>query len=142
MGYELHITRRANWFDEGDDISLAEWLAVVQADPEMRLDGQAEATLASGETLIVEEPGIAVWTAYSRNGEGGGLAWFYWFEGEILFKRPDREIIGKMVQLAERLGAKVQGDEGELYLDASGDPEPMDEPAPAERSRKPWWKFW
>ncbi|MFI7503948.1 hypothetical protein ACIBVL_36815 [Streptomyces sp. NPDC049687] len=34
MGYDVHITRRENWWDEeGQDISTAEWEAVVAADP-------------------------------------------------------------------------------------------------------------
>ncbi|WP_042409939.1 hypothetical protein [Streptacidiphilus carbonis] len=34
MGYDVHITRRENWWDEeGQDISVAEWEAVVAADP-------------------------------------------------------------------------------------------------------------
>ncbi|MEV0749845.1 hypothetical protein AB0I75_32355 [Streptomyces sp. NPDC050273] len=33
MGYDVHITRRQNWWDEeGQDISAAEWEAVVAAD--------------------------------------------------------------------------------------------------------------
>ncbi|MFC5666332.1 hypothetical protein ACFP3U_25610 [Kitasatospora misakiensis] len=34
MGYDVHITRRENWWDEeGQDISAAEWDAVIAADP-------------------------------------------------------------------------------------------------------------
>ncbi|MFB7260449.1 hypothetical protein [Streptomyces nojiriensis] len=34
MGYDVHITRRENWWDEeGQDISTAEWEAAVAADP-------------------------------------------------------------------------------------------------------------
>jgi hypothetical protein len=46
MGYDVHITRRPEWFeDEGPEITLDEWLAVIRDDPEMRLDGYAEAQL-------------------------------------------------------------------------------------------------
>jgi hypothetical protein len=50
-----------------------------------------------------------------------------------------------MVAIAERLGAKVQGDDGESY-DGS---EPLDDddntaaeqlPASAPASRRPWWR--
>ena len=38
MGYDLHITRKADWCDEGNDISLEEWYAVVAAaDPKCAL---------------------------------------------------------------------------------------------------------
>ncbi|MFE6049245.1 hypothetical protein ACFQ6N_00635 [Kitasatospora sp. NPDC056446] len=34
MGYDVHITRRENWWDEeGQDVSAAEWEAVIAADP-------------------------------------------------------------------------------------------------------------
>jgi hypothetical protein len=36
MGYDVHITRRENWWDEeGQDISTAEWEAVVAASPSL-----------------------------------------------------------------------------------------------------------
>ena len=44
MGYEIHITRKTEWFDEdGPEISLEDWKAYIASDPEMRLDGYAEA---------------------------------------------------------------------------------------------------
>jgi hypothetical protein len=40
MGCEVRITRKQRWSDEeGPEIPLAEWISVVAADPEMRLDG-------------------------------------------------------------------------------------------------------
>lgn len=32
MGYELHITRRKQWFDDGDDIAKEEFVAYVRSD--------------------------------------------------------------------------------------------------------------
>ena len=116
MGYELHITRAAHWTEnETAPISLKEWGDYVAADPEMRMDNFAEATMAQGDTIRIEEEGIAVWTAYSGHGIGGNMAWFRHWRGEITVKNPDREIIDKMKQIAEVLGARVMGDEGELY---------------------------
>jgi hypothetical protein len=40
---------------------------------------------------------------------------FYWNDGQISLKNPSPAQIAKMVRLAERLGAHVQGDNGELY---------------------------
>lgn len=39
MGYDLHITRKSDWPLRGNDISAEEWRAVVEGDPELRLDG-------------------------------------------------------------------------------------------------------
>jgi hypothetical protein len=117
MGYDVHITRAESWRDSEDQsISLDEWLAYIEQDTEMRLDGFAEAQIKeTGEILRVESEGLAVWTDYSSHGEGGNMAWFDHRCGEIIVKNPDREILDKMAQIARALGARVQGDEGENY---------------------------
>ena len=34
MGYEIHITRKTEWFDEyGPEISLEDWKAYIASDP-------------------------------------------------------------------------------------------------------------
>ncbi|MBB1631037.1 hypothetical protein [Cupriavidus sp. UME77] len=120
MGYDVYITRKSNWFDErGSDIDIEEWKGLVQADPDMRLDGNASVALKDGSTLRVESDGLAVWSAYSGNGNGGNMAWLDFQQGNVVVKNPDGEILGKMWQLAQRLNAKVQGDDCELY-DADG----------------------
>jgi hypothetical protein len=45
----------------------------------------------------------------------GPRAWFDWFEGNVFTTDPDRVTLEKMIRLAERLDAKVQGDDGEPY---------------------------
>jgi len=116
LGYEVHITRGEDWAESGTaPITLADWVAYVKADPEMRLDDFAEATTPSGETIRIDSPGIAVWVGYSAHDEGGNMAWFSWFRDHVSVKNPDEEILGKMCRIAKALNAKVQGDEGELY---------------------------
>ena len=116
MGYDLHITRKEDrWEPDGPEISMAEWLPLVAADPEMRLDGYAEARLDNGHVFRTEKEGLSVWTAYSEHGRGGGMAWFAYGRGEIRVKNPDDEIIRKMWLVAQSLSAKVQGDDGETY---------------------------
>jgi len=121
MGYDLHITRKQNWFDEGgEDISLVEWTALVKSDPSMRLDGFAETQVGGGKTLRMNNEGLSVWTGWSQHVEGNS-AWFNPGGGNVVVKNPDPEIRKKMWQLAQMLSAKVQGDEGELY-GADGNP--------------------
>jgi hypothetical protein len=117
MGYEVHITRaEEHWLDsEAQPISIAEWLAYVAQDPEMRLEGSAQTSLPDGQTLRIEEDGLATWTAYSRHDEDGNMAWFNWTEGRVVVKSPDAEIVAKMMQMARTLGARTQGDDGEYY---------------------------
>ena len=40
---------------------------------------------------------------------------FYWADGNVVCKNPDAAMIERMVEMARRLGARVQGDDGELY---------------------------
>jgi hypothetical protein len=138
MGYDVHITRRHNWFDpKGPEISPAEWLDFVAADPEMRLDGYAETRMQDGSVFRTEREGLSVWTAYSGHDESGNKAWFLYQNGYVTVKNPDDEILRKMWSIAQDLSAKVQGDEGEVY-DSSATPTRPEERLP-ERT---WWRFW
>jgi hypothetical protein len=142
MGYELHVTRRSDWTDDdGDAISQDEWLAYVESDPTMRLDGYAEAETTDGRVLRVESPGLAVWTAYSGHGVDGGMAWFdLSFHGNVIVKNPDAEIIGKMLEVAGALAAGVQGDDGEWYTEDNIEELMASPPEHRRRRDIPWWR--
>jgi hypothetical protein len=115
MGYDVHITRAEHWTEsKNEPFSLEEWLAYIRHDPEMRLDGYAEAEVRGG-VLGIESDGLAVWTAYSGNGIGGNMAWFDHRSGRIVVKNSDEEILAKMRQIARHFNAHVIGDEGEFY---------------------------
>jgi hypothetical protein len=43
------------------------------------------------------------------------MAWIWHSQGNVVAKNPDDEILRKMLELAARLSAQVQGDKGELY---------------------------
>jgi hypothetical protein len=149
MGYDLHITRQENYYDDNDayKIQLDEWKELVANDPDMQLDGFADAPLKNSGTLRLESEGLAVWTKYSGDGMSGNHAWFLYDEGNIVVKNPDEEIIGKMLEIAERLNAKVQGDDDEVYKRAEdnrivyrrAEETYLDEP---RRRNRPWWKLW
>lgn len=142
MGYDIHITRKEDWSDEeGIEISLDEWKQYIDADPEMRLDGFAEAELPDGGALRVEDEGIAVWTKWSQHEIDGGMAWFNYFEDHISVKNPDEEIFKKMYQIAQALNAEVQGDDGEIY-DANGKATYQDQEHNSDSVEKKWWQFW
>ncbi|WP_207000839.1 hypothetical protein [Trinickia mobilis] len=115
MGYDIHITRKENWFDDEPQINLEEWKALVASDTEMRLDGYAEAKVGSGAILRVEREGLSVWKAYSGHGANGNMAWFSFRGGDIVVKNPDAEILAKMWKIAQKLSARVQGDDCERY---------------------------
>ena len=133
MGYDVHITRRQNWFDkEGPDISLAEWLAIIATDPEMR----------DGSVLRTDDEGIAAWITYSQHGVGGNMGWFYYWRGQVVVKNPDEEMRRKLWQLAQRLGAQVQGDEGEIYGTDGTVQRYSSTQDDKGKKAKPWWKLW
>jgi hypothetical protein len=148
MGYDLHITRKANWFDASPSIALDEWLEYVASDPEIQHDGFAETPAADGDVLRVEQAGICVWKGYSRGENRENAAWFWWSGGNIVVKNPDQEIRGKMWLIAQSLEAKVQGEEGEYYNhDGEMIVTPTDVVLASERPvspdpKRPWWKFW
>ncbi len=102
MGYDLHITRAVEWFDPaGPHISVVEWHAFVAADPELVLDPTGG-------------PNFVIWRESSTRRE----EWLDWSEpGCIFTKNPNRALVAKMLDIAARLGARVQGDEGEVYTD-------------------------
>jgi hypothetical protein len=102
VGYDLHITRKANLSDEdGLSIGEAEWRHVIENDPDLSLDQETECTMTNGAYVF------AAW-----KGQAGLLGWY---NGEVSATYPDAPLIQKMVQIAESLGAIVQGDDGEVY---------------------------
>jgi hypothetical protein len=103
MGYDLHITRAEEWADnDRDQITVDEWLKVVEDDPELRLAGY-------------NGPYFALWRGRSEYPD----PWLDWYHGNVYSKSPDKAIVQKMLQIAEQLGARVQGDDGEFYEDIS-----------------------
>jgi hypothetical protein len=98
VGYELHITRRNHWSDEGCDITRDEWLTLVANDPELTIHP-------------VLGDGYAIWNGPSEFED----PWLRWRRGNINTTRPDDALYAKMLDLAAKLGARVQGDEGEFY---------------------------
>jgi hypothetical protein len=106
MGYDIHITRKELWSDEdGPTISEDEWRKFIETDPDLELDSEASNTRDQ-----------MFFATYRRD-----QTVFGWMDGDIFTKNPERDVIQKAVQIAERLGAKVQGDDGEVY-GPSGEP--------------------
>ena len=107
--YSLHIHRRNDWSDRGQDITLAEWQSLCEADPGLDLTGVAVArNPRTGEEIAIRSEGMARW-------DGPITAWFNLDRGRITVNGTDEAIIAKAREIAERLGARVQGDEGEFY---------------------------
>jgi len=99
MGYDVHITRANNWAaNSGSQIDATEWMNVLQQDPDLATDPE------NGEFAA----------KYLKESEG----WLDWFDGNIFTTNPTRPTVAKMLEIAQRLQAHVQGDEGEVYESA------------------------
>ena len=103
MGYDAYITRAPHWIDsEGYEIERNEWLDLIESDGELHLApeyGQCFAVFGDAAT--------------------SSQRWLDWAQGNVFTKNPDETTLRKMLDLAERLNAKVQGDEGETYIGVS-----------------------
>ena len=123
MGYDLHITRREHWFDDGSDITADEWLAYVRSDSELR-------------PFSTNGPHFVIWSGTSTIEE----PWLDWSDGCIYSKYPDRALVTKMLAIARHFRATVQGDDGETYTDASEIPESSSTPSPTPTPKR--WPLW
>ena len=151
MGYDVNLTRAHHWADNtGHEIRPDEWRSVVDADPELEMRGVAE-----NAGLKYENPLLAVWTGHPDHDD----VWVDYSNGNLVVKNPDLHVLRKLCALAAELGARLQGDEGEIYeadgriimdndhVSGSGEAR-WDEPiveAPvviqrSEAARTPWWK--
>lgn len=99
MGYDHHITRADDWaHNAGREIRASEWRAVVREDPE-----------------LVEDPNLGAHAVIWRREKGGDQGWFDWADGNVYTTDASPDALRKMVELAARLEARVQGDDGEFY---------------------------
>jgi hypothetical protein len=96
MGYEIHITRRSDWSDgSGPAITGQEWSRVAGADPSQR-----------------HAPDSSEGSYEYAEGQG----WFELADGCVISKSPSEATLAKAHELAAKLRAKVQGDDGEVHL--------------------------
>jgi hypothetical protein len=119
MGYNLHITRAKEHWQEEKPITLDEWETLVVLRDDLRRDESREPS--RGTTFYI-------WSGLSEHQE----PWLCWMDGRIDTKNPDRPIVEMMLQTAEQLNANVLGDDGEQYrweeLDQHFSPEQWERP--------------
>lgn len=99
MGYDLHITRAEDWANKDENpISAQEWLELIKDDPELIPSPK------NGEYFVI-------WRGTVQYPE----TWFDWQDGDIYTKNPDKATLWKLFQMAQRLRAQLQGDDGEVW---------------------------
>lgn len=77
---------------------------MIEEDPELRLDTDTTGAMLDGEVVF------AAW--------GEEAATLSYYNGVIEAKNPSEPLVRKMVGIAQRLDAFVQGDDGERYPEA------------------------
>lgn len=119
MAYELHIERSSQEGEE-EPIPLAEWKAAVSAIDGVRLfDGSThEFVVPMGPNLRIKANEGDAEVFFPAENEW--MFVFRWYEGTVSFNarmalEPATPAWAAAAALASRLGAKIQGDEGEIY---------------------------
>jgi hypothetical protein len=127
MGYNVYITRASSFLDtQSFPILESEWLAVAGIDPDLKLSSHGYIE-QQGQDGQIEK--IYAWNYVAHPDRPP----FWFMNGAIETKNPDEQTVAKMVTLAEKLQAKVIGEEGEVYSTSDADLQ-------GSRGRKPWWK--
>ena len=113
LAYDIHITKASEWSESAKSpVTEEQWKAAVLADGELKIDDTASATNPkTKETIQIINPLMASWIDPKTKNKH----YFYYSRGKITVKNPSDSAIKKMKFVASKLGAKVQGDEGELY---------------------------
>jgi len=147
MGYSVKIARLYN--QEGEeqtsDITLEEWLDYIVTDTELERPLESDLTDNNRE-YYQQKPGYCEWTYHSKYIEPFARPWFDYYNGEIFSENTDDETLLKMIAIAERLNASVQGQDGELYTEDDAMKVKSENDTilntGLSRNKKPWWRFW
>lgn len=149
MGYEIHIVRRNDYdnYEEESNITLNEWLQYVDGDNELELAKGYQVKIPGVQNTFQNAPVFCNWTGHSLK-KGDDQPWFDYGFGSISTKYPDDETISKMINIANKLNGRVEGDDGEIYDESYlqnqnnlEKAESLSVPQPF-LNKRPWWKFW
>lgn len=117
MSYHVYITRADFWAEnDGMEITADEWLELIRTDPQLAHDESNGPFFA----LVSGSP----------DGQHG---WLDWSDGNVYANYPKHALLRKMLQIAGRFGAELQGEDGETYKSIDDFPEPIDA---SDRSRE------
>lgn len=102
MGYELHITRGDWWEDEHPRIAREEWERIVGADFDLKLYDPQDQSPDPVYRLEIPDLDNAFYYSEVTGTIEVGRGYF-------------EDVLWKALEIAAKLGAVVQGDEGEFY---------------------------
>ncbi len=119
MSYDIHITRAESWFEDEEPITLAEVEAIWEQLPkgfQIERSDEVSATLPDGGILTVETGNYLI---YEDESDPDSRIHIYFMHDVPTFSVRDEKYLLPIIELADLLGAKVQGDEEEVYTKES-----------------------
>ncbi|MCU6793785.1 hypothetical protein OB236_16895 [Paenibacillus sp. WQ 127069] len=114
MGYDLNITRAKYTFESKENrITLKEWESYITIDPDLELQEEVSQTLPNGQVLSMKSEGMASWNY------NGNPVMLVYSDGHIRVRfhpfGEEPEYISKLKSIANKLHARLLGDEQEEY---------------------------
>jgi hypothetical protein len=120
MSYDVHIHRADDHVDAAENpIPREDWEAWVTNASDFRFS-ESDYVMFQYEDGVRKER-LAVWMEHPEDEEVA----LYYYDGSVVTGNPDVHTVRRMVNIADDLGARLQGDDGEFY-GADGEPLPED----------------
>jgi hypothetical protein len=107
MGYGIYIHRKPHWADESNRIEYEEWSRVADTDPDLEPYDPRDDEADSPDPEL----------HYKLKNCDFDNCFYYWPElGVIGIRRGYfEETLHKAQEIAEKMGAVIEGDDGEFY---------------------------
>lgn len=142
MGYDLFVTRREDWSDEGDPkITLIDWMDYLAIDKSLEIDRERAEIIDPRVAAHQKEPTHTRWLDWPGREPGVREAWMWLEQGNIVASDPDRAFRCKLFLIADGMGGHLMGEDGEIY-NSVGDPEKAARRVVGSSSSRRWWKIW
>ena len=120
MSYNIHITRADFYFEDHNPITLAEIEYMLEKLPKgfsINRSGRIIAMTPQGEKISVN---MGPYLMYEDKLDSGSRVYIYFDKNKCpWFSVTKEEDMIPIIELAEIIHAKVQGDEGEIYTKES-----------------------
>lgn len=142
MGYDLYITRKDDWSDsEGPDITMDDWTEYLFIDASLEIDQKRAEAVDPRVASHSKEATHTRWLEWPGRIPDEDEAWMWLEQGNIVASDPDADFRRKLFLIADGLGARLMGTDGETY-NSVGEPESGRARLRDDGVKRPWWRFW